>query len=96
MSQKYGLNSVIKQRQIEQLQELWGSAHWPYLPSDNGELYNAACDLMIIDTYVAGCFQRIIDFGTLPEEYYHILVVDDSLTSRLGASHRRGKIKNKV
>lgn len=63
----------------------WRTAKWPYIPAPDSDLYPVACDLMELDTYLAGCFQRIIDSGELPMEYHHLLCIDENLTLRLSA-----------
>ena len=85
MNQLSGLNKKRQQLKREKLRERWRTAKWPYLPAPDSDLYLVACDLMELDTYLAGCFQRIIDSGELPTEYRHLFRIDENLTLRLSA-----------
>ena len=86
INQQFDSNYSLKQFHRKMLKDLWRTAKWPDLPSPDSDLYIPACDLMELDTYLAGCFQQIIDTGQLPEAYHHLLYVNDDLTLRLSAS----------
>lgn len=84
-------NEKEKHLHREKLSARWRTAKWPYLPAPDSDLYLVACDLLELDTYLAGCFQRIIDSGELPMEYRHLLRIDESLTLRLAVCHDQRK-----
>jgi len=86
MSQQYDTSNNDHLQYISQLKMLWSTAKWPLLPEYDSDLYLPACDLMELDSYLAGCFQQITDSTQLPKEYYHLLQLDEDLTLRLAFS----------
>lgn len=75
-----------KQKLIEDLRMKWDNLHWPGLPPFSSDLRKPASDLVLQDTFVAGCISRIIKDGELDEKLRHVLTVDQDLTNRIAAT----------
>ncbi|MDY7042336.1 MAG: hypothetical protein SVX38_15885, partial [Chloroflexota bacterium] len=61
----------------------WKSLDWPGLSPFDDDLYDAACDVMELDTFIAGCISQVIETGKLDKKFWHVLVVDQDLTNRI-------------
>ncbi len=75
---------------IKELEKKWKDfvdLPWPHMPPFSSDLNGPACDLMDQDTSVAGCISQIIEKGTLKENLWHVLSVDQDLTDRIAATN---------
>ena len=72
-----------KHKLTKQLSKKLRQLQWPGLPSTTSDLYEPACELMEKDTFLAGCFQKIISHGSLDEKYWQLLAINEGLTHRI-------------
>jgi hypothetical protein len=79
-----------KRKLLEELRRKWTqwvAVPFPSLPPSDSDLREPVSDLLMYDSFMAGCISQVAETGKLEKRLWSILAVDQDLTSRIAATN---------